>query len=201
MVAGSVMIFRRCVRPVQVGRFEVHWSGFPRFRWSVWLSTDRPGWQAAHLSGFDRVSCDCETCHGEEFLWDENETPIGCPTCNPDGKWASPPALDAIADIVLAYKPMPKSKPAKKRKRLANKTMKCDQTKWRIRQMSVLRKVNDEPGLCDGCQGTGRFPYFEDEPSRPRDMRCESCQGTGEQSERQILINKGANAAILGAMI
>ena len=30
-----------------------------------------------------------------------------------------PKALDAIADVVLAYKPKPKSKPAKKRKKRA----------------------------------------------------------------------------------
>ncbi len=30
-----------------------------------------------------------------------------------------PRALDAIADVVLAYKPKPKSKPGKKRKRRA----------------------------------------------------------------------------------
>lgn len=35
----------------------------------------------------------------------------------PKGK--PPKALDAIADVVLAYKPKPKSKPAKRRKRLA----------------------------------------------------------------------------------
>jgi hypothetical protein len=29
----------------------------------------------------------------------------------------APKALDAIADVVLAYKPKPKSKPAKKRKK------------------------------------------------------------------------------------
>jgi hypothetical protein len=32
-----------------------------------------------------------------------------------------PPALDAIADKVLAYKPKPKSKPAKKRARRKKK--------------------------------------------------------------------------------
>ncbi len=32
-----------------------------------------------------------------------------------------PKALDAIADAVLAYKPKPKTKPGKKRKRLAAK--------------------------------------------------------------------------------
>jgi hypothetical protein len=32
-----------------------------------------------------------------------------------------PKELDAIADVVLAYRPKPKSKPAKKRKRLAKK--------------------------------------------------------------------------------
>lgn len=33
----------------------------------------------------------------------------------------APKALDVIADVVLAYKPRPKTKPAKKRKRLAAK--------------------------------------------------------------------------------
>jgi hypothetical protein len=35
-----------------------------------------------------------------------------------------PKELDAIADIVLAYRPKPKTKPAKKRKRLAAKMAK-----------------------------------------------------------------------------
>jgi hypothetical protein len=35
-----------------------------------------------------------------------------------------PKALDAIADVVLAYKPKPKTKPAKKRKRRAAKIAK-----------------------------------------------------------------------------
>ena len=35
-----------------------------------------------------------------------------------------PKALDAIADVVLAYKPKPKTKPAKKRKKLAAKIAK-----------------------------------------------------------------------------
>lgn len=33
----------------------------------------------------------------------------------------APKELDAIADVVLAYKPKPKSAPAKKRKKLAKK--------------------------------------------------------------------------------
>jgi hypothetical protein len=33
----------------------------------------------------------------------------------------TPKALDAIVDVVLAYKPKPKSKPAKRRKRRAAK--------------------------------------------------------------------------------
>ena len=33
-----------------------------------------------------------------------------------------PKALDAIADVVLAYRPKPKSEPAKKRKRRVAKT-------------------------------------------------------------------------------
>jgi len=36
-----------------------------------------------------------------------------------------PKALDAIADVVLAYRPKPKSKPAKKRKRCAKKIAKA----------------------------------------------------------------------------
>jgi hypothetical protein len=36
----------------------------------------------------------------------------------------TPKALDAIADIVLAYKPKPKSKPGKKRKKRAAKIAK-----------------------------------------------------------------------------
>jgi hypothetical protein len=35
-----------------------------------------------------------------------------------------PPALDLIADKVLAYRPKPKSKPAKKRARLKKKIQK-----------------------------------------------------------------------------
>lgn len=35
-----------------------------------------------------------------------------------------PKGLDAIADVVLAYRPKPKSKPAKKRKRRAAKARK-----------------------------------------------------------------------------
>ena len=38
-----------------------------------------------------------------------------------------PKALDAIADVVLAYRPKPKSKPAKKRKRRASKIAKAAQ--------------------------------------------------------------------------
>lgn len=40
-----------------------------------------------------------------------------CPGCNP----RTPKALDAIADRVLAYKPKPKSKPARKRARRSKK--------------------------------------------------------------------------------
>lgn len=35
-----------------------------------------------------------------------------------------PKELDAIADVVLAYRPKPKTKPAKKRKRRASKIAK-----------------------------------------------------------------------------
>jgi hypothetical protein len=37
----------------------------------------------------------------------------------------SPKALDAVADVILAYRPKPKSKPAKKRKRRAKKLEKA----------------------------------------------------------------------------
>ena len=41
-------------------------------------------------------------------------------------KRAKPPkALDAIADVVLRYRPKPKSKPAKRRKRRATKLQKA----------------------------------------------------------------------------
>jgi hypothetical protein len=35
-----------------------------------------------------------------------------------------PKSLDAIVDLVLAYRPKPKTKPAKRRKRRANKARK-----------------------------------------------------------------------------
>ncbi len=43
-----------------------------------------------------------------------------------------PKELDAIADIVLAYKPKPKTKPAKKRKRLATKMAKAKKEKYEL---------------------------------------------------------------------
>jgi hypothetical protein len=49
-----------------------------------------------------------------------------------------PKALDAIVDVVLAYKPKSKSKPAKKRKRRANKVAK---------ERQVERIVGDERGF------------------------------------------------------
>jgi hypothetical protein len=39
-----------------------------------------------------------------------------------------PKELDAIADVVLAYRPKPKSKPGKKRKRLAAKLAKMSES-------------------------------------------------------------------------
>ena len=53
--------------------------------------------------------------------------PRGCPTpgacsCPAESAAAEPTkSLDAITDLVLAYRPKPKSKPAKKRKRRATK--------------------------------------------------------------------------------
>ena len=37
-----------------------------------------------------------------------------------------PKELDAIADVVLAYRPKPKSEPAKKRKKMAKKLAKAE---------------------------------------------------------------------------
>ena len=44
-----------------------------------------------------------------------------------------PKALDTIADVVLAYKPKPKTKPAKKRKRRAAKIAKELKTSLHLR--------------------------------------------------------------------
>lgn len=41
-------------------------------------------------------------------------------------KLKTPKALDAIADVVLAYKPKAKSKPARRRKRRAAKIAKAE---------------------------------------------------------------------------
>jgi DnaJ-class molecular chaperone len=65
----------------------------------------------------------------------------------------------------------------------------------------MLRKTASDPGKCPACNGVGStIKLLGDDPHRPIDVRCESCQGAGYQSERQIAINKGANASILGAM-
>ena len=63
-----------------------------------------------------------------------------------------------------------------------------------------LRKVAEQPGECPACKGRGSISYFPGPISPPRSRRCDSCQGTGHQSMQQILINEGANAAVLGAM-
>jgi hypothetical protein len=46
----------------------------------------------------------------------------------------APKELDAIADIVLAYKPKPKSEPAMKRKKLAKKLAKIAKSSPEIRK-------------------------------------------------------------------
>jgi hypothetical protein len=46
----------------------------------------------------------------------------------------TPKELDAIADIVLAYKPKPKTKPGKKRKRRAAKLSKLMKSSGEPRQ-------------------------------------------------------------------
>jgi hypothetical protein len=46
----------------------------------------------------------------------------------------TPKALDAIADVVLAYRPKPKSKPGKKRKRRAAKLAKLTKRLVELRQ-------------------------------------------------------------------
>ena len=63
-----------------------------------------------------------------------------------------------------------------------------------------LRKVAEQPGECPACKGAGTVIYLPDAYDRPLDRYCDSCQGTGHQSERQILINRAANALTLGAM-
>ena len=45
-----------------------------------------------------------------------------------------PKALDAIADVVLAYRPKPKTKPAKKRKKRAGKIAKEAKLSLGLRQ-------------------------------------------------------------------
>jgi hypothetical protein len=45
-----------------------------------------------------------------------------------------PKELDAITDLVLAYKPKPKSKPAKKRKKLAKRLSKIAKSAPEIRK-------------------------------------------------------------------
>ncbi|MGD0023283.1 MAG: hypothetical protein ABSC37_01465 [Xanthobacteraceae bacterium] len=45
-----------------------------------------------------------------------------------------PKELDAIADVVLAYRPKPKSKPGKKRKRRAAKLAKLTKQLVELRQ-------------------------------------------------------------------
>jgi DnaJ-class molecular chaperone len=65
----------------------------------------------------------------------------------------------------------------------------------------MLRKIAEVPGKCPGCNGAGSTIKLRgDDPHAPIDIRCVSCQGTGYQTERQIVINKGANALILGSM-
>ncbi len=48
-----------------------------------------------------------------------------------------PKALDAITDLVLAYRPKPKSKPAKKRKRRAAKARKENEAQLWKRESSI----------------------------------------------------------------
>ena len=73
----------------------------------------------------------CLSC-GAKFRFGKlrfGQTGLTCPTCRSENTAAAdgriyddpPKALDTIADVVLAYRPKPKSKPAKKRKRRAAK--------------------------------------------------------------------------------
>lgn len=63
-----------------------------------------------------------------------------------------------------------------------------------------LRKIAERPGECPGCRGVGTVICLPDAYDRPLDRACDCCQGSGHQTERQILINRGVNAMILGAM-
>jgi hypothetical protein len=48
-----------------------------------------------------------------------------------------PKELDAIADVVLSYRPKPKSKPGKKRKRRAAKLAKLTKQSFELRQQKA----------------------------------------------------------------
>jgi hypothetical protein len=52
---------------------------------------------------------------------------------NPMNEKKTPDKLDAIADVILAYSPKPKSKPAKKRKRRAAKLVKLTKQNVELR--------------------------------------------------------------------
>lgn len=53
--------------------------------------------------------------------WGANITALSLHPSSPEINMKSPKILDKIADVVLAYKPKPKSKPAKKRARRKKK--------------------------------------------------------------------------------
>lgn len=67
---------------------------------------------------------DCTRCGGSGSLSDMT----CCPACGGGGivmKLRTPKGLDTIVDTVLAYRPKPKSKPARRRKRRAAKIAKA----------------------------------------------------------------------------
>src|SRR5215475_14155407 len=48
--------------------------------------------------------------------------------------------------------------------------------------------INDAPGKCAKCSGTGRYKW--EEGGQQRAGRCFSCNGTGRQSKAQMLKNE-----------
>ena len=51
--------------------------------------------------------------------------------------------------------------------------------------------INDAPGKCVKCNGTGRYKW--EEGGQQRAGRCFSCNGTGRQSKSQMLRNETYN--------
>ena len=77
------------------------------------------GRKASHLQGTDRVIVRCKYCHGllRHKDWCYVPSRNFRNHLKREDKMKTPPELDRIADRVLAYRPKPKTKAAKRRKR------------------------------------------------------------------------------------